>query len=189
MSIADGDVLHTCIRAFTELILQRYTLPQPSHSEALLSQHAAGMFRRATEALKALPKGHDDPAFDRVLLPQAEACMTSLGHAMAYSAALDAGVPPPLLNIFELWVIRLDEAWYVENGGLTQTVTTEMEDATLDAALPHLRQYVDMLDIRKYCNVPIRSDETWERWAKSLGIHKRPERRLAAGDEYATARL
>lgn len=169
---SDGDVLHISIRTFSELLLRRSSLPSPTHPAALLPRHSAGIFSQMTEIFCTLPEGPRDPAFDRHLLPHSERVLLAFGHAFAYSAALDSGVPPPLLTIFELWVIRQDEGWYVENAGLSQAKMTETEDMAVSAAMPCLPQYVNALDVRKYCNIPIQSDEAWDRWAQKLKIFR-----------------
>ncbi|THH32194.1 hypothetical protein EUX98_g1989 [Antrodiella citrinella] len=140
MAIAEGDILVLSIRLFSELLLGRYTVPQPDHHEqSLLSRHSAGVFSKASEVLGSLPKGHKDPAFNNLLLPQSETAVMALGNALAYSAALHAGVPRPLVDIFELLVIRQDEGWYIENAELTQAKRMQMEDAAVRAALPHVK--------------------------------------------------
>lgn len=187
MAIAEGDIHVLCIRLFSELLLQRYSLPQPTHSKTLLSRHATGIFTRCLSVLSTLPKGHRDPGFNSLILPQSEAALTALGHALAYSAALDAGVPKPLLDIFELMAIRMDEAWYVENAGLTQANNVEMVDHAVSTALPHVQEYVDALNMRKYVDVPIQSDDTWDRWVETLRTHQREE--TAAADHHLAARL
>ena len=95
---SDGDVLHISIRTFSELLLSRFSLPSPTHPEALLSRHSASIFSQMTEILSTLPQGPRDPAFDRLLLPHSERVLLAFGHAFAYSAALDSGAPFLILS-------------------------------------------------------------------------------------------
>ena len=190
MAIAEGDILVLCIRLFSEVLLGRYTLPEPMHSSTLLAKHASGVFSKASEILAGLPLGHRDAGFNRLILPRSQLAITALGHALCYSAALDAKVPRPLLDIFELFVIQLDEGWYIENAGFTQGKKAQLEDQAVNAALPHVKEYVDALDMRKYANVPIQSDKTWDEWVPLLRTHRREERRTAVSDPpYTVARL
>lgn len=167
MTIAEGDVSVISIRLFSELLRQFY-LPQPEHDDSLLARHAHSLFETALEVFTSLPLGHQDPAYNRSLLPKSETAITALGHAFAYSAALKANVARPLLDIFETWAVQQDEGWYIENAGLTQTQRAQAEERAVDAALPHLEEYLDDLDVRKYIKVPIQSDEAWEQWAGKL---------------------
>lgn len=171
ISIAEGDILVLCIRLFSELLISRYTLPQPNHPETLLSKHAAAVFTRASSMLASFPKGHRDERFNALLLPQSEPAICALGHAMAYSYAMEAGVPQPLLDLFELAIIKLDHVWYLEHAGITEDVRLEREDRAVRAALPHLREYVDKFDIRKYVTAPIISDSAWNAWMAQLKVY------------------
>ena len=190
IGIAEGDILVLSIRLFSELLLQRYSLPEPKHNQTLLARHASGVFSQAEEVLASLSNGHRDPAFNRLILPRSQLAITAVGHALAYSAALDAGIPQPLLDVFESLVISLDEGWYVEHAGLTQEKRILLQDRAVLSALPHIKEYVDVLDLRKYENVPIKSDEVWDAWVPLLKTHRREGSRVASADpEYAIARL
>ncbi|TCD61292.1 hypothetical protein EIP91_008660, partial [Steccherinum ochraceum] len=164
VAIAEGDILVLSIRLFSELLLNRYSLPQPTRSRSLLSRHSASIFAEYSSVLKSLPMGHQDPKYNNLILPHSETALISVGHAHAHSAALDAGVPQPLLEIFELFAMHQDEAWYVEHAGMTKARRHELEDRAVQAALPHLKDYLDALDFRKYYHVPIQSDQAWDTW-------------------------
>lgn len=170
ISIAEGDILVLCIRLFTELLLGRYTLPAPSQPDTLLARHASGIFSRGREVLASLPS-HRDSAFNRLLLPQAERAVTALGHAAAYACAVSSGVPAPLLRLFEVFVVKLDPLWYAEHVGVTEDALMRWEDEAVTEALPHLRGYVDGLDVRKWVTAPIVDDEKWARWLGCLPRH------------------
>lgn len=170
ITIAEGDVLVLCIRLFTELLLGRYTLPSPSHTDTLLAGHASGIFERCREVLASLPS-HRDSAFNRLLLPQAERAMTAVGHAAAYACAVDAGVPAPLLRLFEVFVVKLDPLWYAEHSGVTEDMVMRWEDEAVTEALPHLKEYVDGLNGRRWVTAPIVDDAKWARWLEGLPRH------------------
>ncbi|THH02279.1 hypothetical protein EW026_g542 [Hermanssonia centrifuga] len=145
ISIAEGDILVLCIRLFSELLLERYSLPQPSRQDTLLARHSAHMFSACSSLLSSFPRGHKDERFNSIILPQCEAAISALGQAMAYSFALDDGVPKPLLDLFECAMIKQDSAWYVEHVGVTGDIRRDWEDLAAKATLPDLRDYVDAL--------------------------------------------
>ena len=135
ISIAEGDILVLCIRLYSELLIGRYDLPQPTHPDTLLSRHAAGIFSRCRERLSTFTGGHRDDAFNNLILPQSELAITALGHALAYSCAVDAGVPKALLELFECYVMKLDQAWYAEHAGMTDGILRSKEDEAARAVI------------------------------------------------------
>ena len=189
ITIAEGDILVLCIRLFSELLIGRYELPQPTHANTLLSRHASGVFSRCKELLATFHGGHRDDAFNNLILPQSELAVTALGHALAHSCALDAGVPTPLLELFECYVVRLDPVWYAEHAGITDSVLRQKEDEAVRTALPHLQEYVDKLDVRRWITAPILNDYAWSKWLSSLPIHTGFERQDATlyDNSYAAA--
>ena len=135
--------------------------------------------------MSSFPDGHRDSRYNDLILPFCEPGVRALGHALAYEAAVDAGVAAPLLELFELAAIKLDTAWYSENAGITDAVRMHKEDRAASIALPDLKKYVDALDIRKAVRSPILTDEKWEKWVADVkrenvafagGLLKRSER-------------
>ena len=171
LSIAEGDILVFCIRLFSELLVGRYKLHAPTHPETLLSKHAAGIFERCAQLLATMPS-HRDDTYNNLILPQSELYIQSLGYALAFSCALDAGVPRPLLDLFECYVMKLDLAWFIENAGITDAAFRRREDAAVLAALPHLKEYVDDLDVRRWATAPILTDKSWSEWLGMLPVQK-----------------
>ncbi|KAJ3927241.1 MAG: acyl-CoA oxidase [Lentinula lateritia] len=168
--IAEGDILTLCIRLFSELLLGRYTVPMPSASNSLLAQHALGLMEENTEILRSLGD-HRSESFNSLVLPQSQAVIEAIGHAMAYAAAGEAKIPQPILDIYECSVIRQDPAWYSENVGLNRMAQRRREDAAVKAALPNLNAYLDALRIEDYVSAPIVSDEGWKNYVISLPRH------------------
>lgn len=159
-----------CIRLFSELLLGRYTVPMPSASNSLLAQHALGLMKENTEILRFLGD-HRSESFNSLVLPQSQAVIEAIGHAMAYAAAGEAKIPQPILDIYECSVIRQDPAWYSENVGLNRMAQRRREDAAVKAALPNLNAYLDALRIEDYVSAPIVSDEGWKKYVDSLPRH------------------
>ena len=175
ISIAEGDVLVLCIRLFSELLQGRYSLPQPKQRDTLLARHSAQIFASCTAMLASFPNGHKDERFNGLVLPQSEPAVAALGHAMAYSYAIQEGVPPPLLDLFECAIINMDPGWYAEQMGITGDIRRAWEDRAVRAALPNLREYIDGLAVRPWITAPIVSDATWDTWLSSLVAHRRSQ--------------
>ncbi|KAJ3757330.1 acyl-CoA oxidase [Lentinula raphanica] len=165
--IAEGDILTICIRLFSELLLERYTIPMPSPTSSILAQHAWGLIEENRELLRSVGD-HRGESFDSLILPQSQSVIEAIGHAMAYTSARDANLPRPILDIYECSVIRQDPAWYSETIGLNRKTQHLQEDAAITAALPKLDTYLDALHIADYVSAPIVSDASWKAYAASL---------------------
>ncbi|KAK1232746.1 hypothetical protein PQX77_004104 [Marasmius sp. AFHP31] len=165
--IAEGDVLTLCIRLFSELLIGRYTVPIPSSDSSLLAQHAWSLLHENQELLHSL-EDHRGDSFNCLILPQSQPVIEAIGHAMAYASAVDAGLPQPILDIYECSVIRQDPAWYSEQGGLTRVKQRLREDTAITSAMPHLDTYMNDLRIEDYVSAPIVSDASWKAYAASL---------------------
>ncbi|KAI0702044.1 hypothetical protein C8T65DRAFT_579364 [Cerioporus squamosus] len=168
--IAEGDVLSLCIRLYNELLLGKYSVPAPAHTDTLLWRHAEGLLRAAREYL-ATCSDHRSEKANAFVLPLAEAGVSAIGHALAYSAAIDAGVPQPLLDVFECAVIRLDAVWYSESAGLSSFEQRMREDRASAAVMPRLDGYLRDLKIARYVRAPIVSDAAWKAYLKLLPTH------------------
>lgn len=166
--IAEGDIRVLSIRLFSQMLQGRVALPMPSHGDSVLAQHSAGLLVRCQRLLAGLELGHRDPRFNDLILPQCEPGILALGCAYAYGAAVDAGVPQPLLDLFELAAMKWDPSWYSENTSLSDEVRLLREDLAVLAALPHIRAYVDALGVRDSISAPILSDEAWQNWTRQL---------------------
>ena len=95
---------------------------------------------------------------------------------MAYSYAMQEGVPQPLLDLFECAMINQDPAWYAEHMGITADVRRTWEDRAVNAVLPSLKEYIDGLAVRPWITAPILTDATWDSWLSSLIAHRSPSR-------------
>lgn len=151
----------------TELLLDRYELPQPANPNSILARHEAGLFGEHRSLLAAAPH-HRSQEVNKFILPHCQSLVESIGHRMAYEAAVAAGVMPSLIDLYVASVVKLDPAWYSENASLNRQAQTEMEDAALDAVLPHLGSLVGKLDILPYVSAPIISDVAWTNFVGGL---------------------
>lgn len=102
----------------------------------------------------------DSDDFMSTIMPQAELTIASFGHALAYQAAARSGnIPQPLMDIYLCGVMRLDSAWYVENG-IGREKQIRRETRALQAAMPHLQEYLSSLRISQYVQATI-ADQEW----------------------------
>jgi hypothetical protein len=95
----------------------------------------------------------------------------AIGHALAYSAALKAKLPQPILDVYESAVVRQDPAWYSEEANLSRKKQRTREDAAVSSMIPQLSSYISQLNIEKYISAPIVSDAAWKEYLESLPVH------------------
>ena len=157
-----------CTRLFTEVLLGRRQLPIPLRTDTLLYKRYAAFVSSNKALLSTFAKGPRDQRLVELIFPQSEPAIRALGHSLAYACAVEAGVPQPLLDLFELAAMRTDAYWYAENAGITEEVRIRKEDSAASQALPDLRKYVDQLDIRQWVHSPLISDERWEKWVADV---------------------
>ncbi|THH13462.1 hypothetical protein EW146_g6758 [Bondarzewia mesenterica] len=167
IAIAEGDILALSIRLTTELLIGRYELPRSTNPDSLLSRHETSIFEEHRTLLAAVSH-HRNHEVNRQILPHCQAMVEAIGHRMAYDAAVASGVLPCLIDLYVASVIKLDPAWYAEQASLGRPAQVEMENAALDAVLPHLDSLVSQLDIQPYVTAPIVSDGTWDAFVNGL---------------------
>jgi len=151
-------------------VLQRYTIPLPPASSSLLAAHAHAVYTENIALFKSLGCTHRSEAFNSIILPQAQAAIEAIGHALAYAAAVDAGVPKPVLQVYHAAVVRQDSAWYVENG-LSRVQQRIEEDKAIKAFMPHLVEYLESLGVENYVNAPIVSERAWKAYVPKLASY------------------
>ena len=159
------------IRLFSELLLERYKVPLPDPNESLLARHAASLLQENMDLFKSLESDHRSDSFNALILPQSETVIEAMGHALAYSAAVQAKLPQPILDVYECAVIRRDSAWYSEQGGLSRPHQRLREDAAVSSMVPRLPSYLSQLDIEQYVQAPIVSDSDWKSYLTELPVY------------------
>ncbi|KAG5645680.1 hypothetical protein DXG03_005518 [Asterophora parasitica] len=169
--IAEGDVLTLCIRLFSELLQKRYEVPMPDPAESLLALHASSLLEENIALLKNIKGDHRSDYFNALILPQSQVVVEAIGHALAYSAALQSNLPQPILDVYECAIIRQDPAWYSEQGGLSRMDQRLREDAAVSSMLPNLSSFFADLGIEKYVTAPIVSDAGWKDYLAALPVH------------------
>ncbi|KAL0952494.1 hypothetical protein HGRIS_006757 [Hohenbuehelia grisea] len=166
-AIAEGDCLVVSIRLATELLLGRYSMMPSSDPDSLLARHEIGRFAQCRALLKNM-RGHRDPDFDRLILPQALSLVESIGHRIAYDAAVDAGLDQCIIDTYVASCIKLDPVWYSENAGLSQAEQRDMEARAIDAMYPRMWELLSATGVEPYIMAPAASEEKWARFRDSL---------------------
>ncbi|TFY67211.1 hypothetical protein EVJ58_g1760 [Rhodofomes roseus] len=171
--VAEGDLTVLSISLYSQLLRNKYALPSPKHAVSLLARHSDAVYSRCADLLGSFTEGHRDEQFNNLVLPQCQRGVLALGCAYAYGCARDAGVPEPMLELFECAAIKQDPSWYSEHGGLPESVFMLKEDHAVHSALPHIREYVDSFGVEASITAPIVSSETWESWVEGLQTYDR----------------
>ncbi|KDQ27580.1 hypothetical protein PLEOSDRAFT_1076702 [Pleurotus ostreatus PC15] len=179
IAIAEGDILGLSIRLASELVLERYELPPPVQPDSLLASHELGLLSHCQKIL-ARVGDHRSEEYSRQLLPRAEKIVQSIGHRMAYDAAVSAAIPlDKRITDLYLWsTVRLDEAWYSENMGISSELQFTKEDEALQEALPILDRWLDDTGVEPYVSAPIVSQDRWEGFVSGLECVRGPRSSL-----------
>ena len=164
-------MLTLCIRLFSELLQGRFEVPIPHPSESLLAHHAASLLQENHDLFTSLKCEHRSDAFNSLILPQAQVVVESIGHALAYSAAMKADLPKPILDVYESAVVRQDSAWYSEEAKISRMEQRIREDAAVSSFMPHLDTFLAQLDIENYVSAPIVTDNAWKDYLAALKVY------------------
>ena len=112
--------------------------------------------------------GHRSQQFADYVLPRSQTLVESIGHRLAYEAAVAEGVPQTLIDIYVCHVVNLHLGWYLESGLLTCARVVEMQNEAMTAAFPRMREWVDAMGVAPYIKAPILSDAAWKSFADGL---------------------
>ncbi|KAJ5924134.1 acyl-CoA oxidase [Penicillium verhagenii] len=159
--IAEGEIQVLSIRLATELLIDRYKIPEATNPNCFLAQHESGI-RAELQELQANIKDHRSADYNNYILPHCRSMILAIGQRMAYEASTAAGIDPALLALYEAGAIKADSSWFVEKMGLSRTTQFEMECKALNAILPRLGEYLDSLDVEPYCTAPMLSPDRWD---------------------------
>lgn len=149
------------IGSATELLHGRFRIPDAKTPDSLLGRHEAGFIAEMKESLKST-KGHRTPEYNRLILPRCRPMLLAIGQRMAHEAAVDAGVDPNFLALYEAGAVRNDSSWYVEQLGLSRASQYDMECQACDSVMSQLDRHLDELGIEPYCTAPMLSPPKWE---------------------------
>ncbi|KAF2423394.1 putative acyl-CoA oxidase [Tothia fuscella] len=168
-SIAEGDVLVLSIRLAMEILLGKYTLPQPTNPDSLLAQHEAGLIREAKAKMASLSDDHREIAWNCHILPRCKLIVQSIGQRMAYEAAVASGtVDRRLINLYESSCIMKDLSWYVENNGMNRAEMLDTDEAAVSAVMDDVEDLIDAAGAGRWAHAPIISEKGWKTFVGEL---------------------
>ncbi|KAG2049698.1 acyl-CoA dehydrogenase NM domain-like protein [Suillus hirtellus] len=174
ISIAEGDILGLV----ADTLAQTYELPLSTHPDGPLALHEISLFDEATETVSS--SSDFTQGFMQYVQPRCQLMVESMGHRMAYDAAVDQGVSQCLVDLYLINATKTDAAWYVEHGVFTRRAIVHMEDAALSAALPRLEEWLTAMEVEPYVSSPIISDKRWEEFRKTLPVYSSPRAEVPA---------
>ncbi|RAH55193.1 hypothetical protein BO85DRAFT_461365 [Aspergillus piperis CBS 112811] len=97
--------------------------------------------------------------------------LLAIGQRMAYEAAVDAGVDPNFLALYEAGAVRNDSSWYVEQLRLSRASQYDMECQACDSVMSQLDRHLDELGMEPYCTAPMLSPARWETFINTCPIY------------------
>ncbi|KAJ3531123.1 hypothetical protein NMY22_g8285 [Coprinellus aureogranulatus] len=168
-AIAEGDTLVLSIRLIAELVQGKYALPNPKDPKSILYHHEQGLFDEVARAIKTVGH-HRSDTFNRIVLPRCEKITLSIGHRMAYDAAVDAGLSPLITNLYKASAVQMNEGWFAEKMGYTRENQFHDLDRAVQDALPHLDQWLEDLGVEEYVSAPIIHHDRWMDFFHNLEI-------------------
>ncbi|VUC36573.1 unnamed protein product [Clonostachys rosea] len=163
-SIAEGDTLVLCIRLASEILGEKYRLPEALDSSSLL---ATREMRAMTEAKKKLSemggyKAHRSADYNRHILPRSRPLIESIGHRMAYEAAKEAGVSPNILTLYESLCVAVAPS--TASDTIDQDRLADIYEEVLAEVMPQFKSS----ELKEYITAPIASKESWDEFFQSL---------------------
>ncbi|KAK1463832.1 hypothetical protein CTAM01_17082 [Colletotrichum tamarilloi] len=171
-SVAEGDTLVISIRLASELLAQKYCLPQPGDRSSPLAMYERGVFDEMAARMAALPSGHRSSEFNAAVLPCCRAMVEAIGQRMAYEAALHSGnVIPEVLDLFEKCCIQEDASWHIEHGNYSRTRIWTAEERAFTNLMPLLPDLVKRTNAQDYITAPIVNGEALENFLTRLPIY------------------
>jgi acyl-CoA oxidase len=166
-AISEGDALVVSIRLAVELCLGKYEMP-PAKTDCLLAKYQAGLAEEAWEIVSSIPAEHHSQEFNRLFIPRCRPIVQGIGHRMMYETALEAGVDPDLLALYEAGAVKENLDWYTEKGLLTRSQFRAMENKALDALEPRLDELLDQLNMEPYVTAPITKKSLFDEFVEGL---------------------
>ena len=151
-----------------ELCLKKYAMPPATKPDCLLAKYEAGLAEEAQTIIESISEGHRSQDFNRQLTPLCRPIVEAIGNRMVYEIALEAGVDPDLIALYEVGVVKENLSWYIEHGLLTRAKVREMENSALDAIQPRLSEMLEQLNIAPYIKVPILEGSKWTEFIGGL---------------------
>ncbi|GKT88619.1 acyloxidase [Colletotrichum tofieldiae] len=153
-SVAEGDTLVISIRLASEILTNRYRLPQAADPTLPLALYEKDMFEDAAGKVAVASGASGSHS------PRCRTMVEAMGQRMAYEAARAQGsVAPQVLDLFEKSCIQEDPSWFVEHGHGTRSRLWDDEEQAYCNLLPLLPSLVERVNARAYITAPL-VDET-----------------------------
>ncbi|RYP63241.1 hypothetical protein DL771_009366 [Monosporascus sp. 5C6A] len=167
---AEGDVLVTCIRLASELLGNKYTMPEPLYSSTLLAKRERYLWDEAKNKVEAIGgyKNHRSPEFDRHILPLCKPLIEATSQRMAYDAAKSGRVSEQIVDMFERICVEEHVDWYVLQGLIASRTFTHDTAEAFEAIVPVMLQHMEEGEEKDYISAPIVSDKAWEKFVQEL---------------------
>lgn len=143
-------------------------MPPAKDPTCFLAKYEQGLLDELRGITSTLSGGHRGEDYDRLILPRSQGFVEAIGYRIAYEAAIEAGVHPDLVGLFEIWVMIQDLSWFVQNGGVTRDQIFQMEAERISDVLPRLNALLDATGAEPYCTAPIISQASWEHFVDQL---------------------
>jgi len=108
---------------------------------------------------------------------------------MGYDAAVSAGMPRCLINLYLISIMKLDPSWYSEVGGVGRKERYKMEDKAVTEVGKCLEEFIHDLGAEPSVTAPIISDEMWHDFVANLPAYDGGARGLVSMPHTTLARL
>lgn len=143
-------------------------MPPAKDPTSFLAKYEQGLLDELRGITSTLSGGHRGEDYDRLILPRSQRFVEAIGYRIAYEAAIEAGVHPDLVVLFEIWVMIQDLSWFVQHASVTREQIFQMEAESISAVLPQLDALLDATGAEPYCTAPIVSQTSWEHFVDHL---------------------
>lgn len=135
-----------------------------------LAVHEKHLWDEMKDILRSTRDKHRSELANQLLLPRCLPLVEAIGHRMAFEAARGAGVPEPLIHLYEVGVVGADLAAYIEYGATSRRAFAVEEAGALNAVLDRLEEYLAAADVAPYCVATIVSERSWDAFVQSLDL-------------------
>jgi acyl-CoA oxidase len=96
----------------------------------------------------------------------------AIGYRMAYhDAAVSAGIPQCLIDLYVVSIMKLDSSWCSEIGGVRRSEQFEMEDKAVSEVERRLEEFIQGFGAEPYATAPIISEGMWQDFVANLSVY------------------
>ncbi|KXH46315.1 hypothetical protein CSAL01_09018 [Colletotrichum salicis] len=167
-----ADLCQHDIGLASELLMNRYGLPQPTDPTGYLAMYEARMLEEVVRD-KNLALGDSGSlrgtTYNDSVLPRWRAMVEAIGQRMAYEAAqVQGNIAPEVLDVFGKSCIQKDPSWFVEHGYGTRSALRDNENRAYSNLLTLLPTLVERANAKGYITAPLVEEETMEDFIKAL---------------------